>query len=305
MNDEPDTLDRGGAGPSPPTRPTRVAKRLTRWLTLGLLAYGMACVLTSFFQDRFVYFPSRDLHSTPSDVRLVYEDLWLPASDGVHVSAWYINAPSPRGTIIFCHGNAGNIADRLAQLKLLSGLGYDVLIFDYRGYGRSEGVPSENGTYLDADAAWTYLTQQRGLSPRKIIWFGESLGGAVAIESARRHPPAALVVEATFTSLVDVGRHHYPLLPVGLLLRHRYESVNKVGSIICPKLFIHARDDEIVPYSNGRRLFDAAAEPKQFLETGGGHNTGGFACDDAMLRELDGFLKQAMTAAADGARLAP
>lgn len=288
----------GDTAPTPPASPARVQRRRrvrpVRLAVIATLAYAGVCVFVGFLQTKLIYFPSRDLHSTPRDVGLAFEDVTLQTADGLSLGAWFIPARRPRGALIFCHGNAGNIADRLGQARLLNGLSLDVLLFDYRGYGRSHGTPTESGTYADADAAWKHLTEVRGRKPAEIIWFGESLGGAVAIESALRHPPAALIVEATFTSLVDLGRVHYPLLPVNMLLRHRYESIRKVGKLTCPKLFIHAGDDELVPISNARTLFAAAAEPKQFLETGGGHNTGGFGYDDRTLQEVAGFIDRAL-----------
>jgi fermentation-respiration switch protein FrsA (DUF1100 family) len=247
-------------------------------------------VVVGFLQGRLIYFPSRGYAATPADVGLAFEDLTLTTSDGVGIAAWYVPCEAAKGTLIFAHGNGGNIADRLHAVKLLHGMGMNVLIFDYRGYGRSEGRPTESGTYEDAAAAWRYLTENRGQSPERIVLFGESLGGAVAIETARRYRPAALVVESTFTSLVDVGRLHYPLLPVRLLLRYRYDSIDKVGAITCPKLFIHGRDDTLVPLDNARRLFEAAAKPKQFLETPGDHNEAGFTYAPEYTQRLAVFL---------------
>lgn len=276
------------SAPAPPKKPRRF--RLLRWVFIVGVTYGATALFVSFLQTRLIFFPSREIHSTPRDVGLDFDEVSFKTSDGVSLSGWWVPARRPRAALIFCHGNAGNIADRLGALRLLHGLGLDVLLFDYRGYGKSEGTPTEAGTYADADAAWKFLTEQRRVPAARVLWFGESLGGAVAIEAALRHPPAALIVEATFTSLVDVGRIHYPLLPVGLLLHHRYESIRKIGAISCPKLFIHAREDELVPIENARRLFAAAAEPKEFLETGGGHNTGGFAFNDESYAALAKFL---------------
>ncbi|MFQ5414329.1 MAG: alpha/beta hydrolase [Phycisphaerae bacterium] len=256
--------------------------------------YVGVCVILGFLQSRLMYFPSRGYPQTPRDVGLAFDDVTLETSDGVAIAAWYVPAASPNGSIIFCHGNAGNMADRLGDCAVLSGLGYNVLMFDYRGYGRSEGKPDEHGTYHDAAAAWAYLAGRRREPAARIIIFGRSLGGAVAIELATRHPPAALVVESTFTSMEDIARLHYPFLPVRLLLTYRYDSIAKVGRIPCPKLFIHATDDELIPLANGRRLFDAAAAPKAFVETPGGHNTGGYASAAAYTDRLAAFLDAAL-----------
>jgi fermentation-respiration switch protein FrsA (DUF1100 family) len=262
-----------------------------RRLAITVVAtYAAVCALLFLFQSHLIYFPARGYDAVPSDVGLAFEDLTLVTSDGLSIAAWYVPHAEARGSVIFCHGNAGNIADRLYSVKLLNALGCDVLIFDYRGYGRSEGSPTEAGTYADADTAWRYLVESKGKLPERIIIFGRSLGGAVAIELARRHPPAALVVESTFTCMADVGRVHYPLLPVGLLLRHRYDSVSKVPKIDCPKLFLHGTDDSLIPIANARRLFEAAASPRQFIETPGGHNAGGFAYSPEYTQRLDDFL---------------
>jgi hypothetical protein len=169
-------------------------------------------------------------------------------------------------------------------------MGYSALVFDYRGYGGSGGTPDEKGLYRDAEAAWRYLVETRGQPSQRIVLLGRSLGAAVAIELASRHSPAALITECAFTSLVDIGRQEYPLLPVSLLCTERYESVRKVPRITCPKLFFHGAADEIIPLTNGRRLFEAAAEPKRFVQTGGGHNTSGFEYDRASVELLRDWL---------------
>ncbi|MGB2985762.1 MAG: alpha/beta hydrolase [Phycisphaerae bacterium] len=271
-------------------RDRSVSRRVGRWVAVVALTYLGVCVFITLLQSRLIYFPTRDYPVTPADIGLEFEDLTLETSDGVAIAAWYVPRLDPKGSVIFCHGNAGNISDRLHSIKLLHGLGLNVLIFDYRGYGRSKGRPTEAGTYEDAVATWQYLVETRGESPDRVVLFGRSLGGAVAIELARRHTPAALIVESTFTSLVDVGRLHYPLLPVRLLLTYRYDSLDKVSQIKCPKLFIHGRDDELIPIDNGRRLFAAAAEPKQFLETPGGHNEAGFTYSMEFTDRLAAFI---------------
>ena len=261
-----------------------------RLIVIAALTYVGVCVVLGLVQSKLIYFPTRDYAATPADVGLAFEDLTLRTRDGVAIAAWYIAHGEPRGSVIFFHGNAGNMSDRLPTIQALHRLGLSVLLVDYRGYGRSEGKPSEKGTYEDADAAWRYLVETRGESPDRTVLFGRSLGGAVAIELARRRNPAALVVESTFTNLLDIGRLHYPLLPVRLILTYRYDSLSKVPRITCPKLFIHGIDDTLIPFENGRRLYDAAAEPKQFLETPGGHNEGGFMYSPAFVERLHRFL---------------
>jgi len=251
-------------------------------------------VVLGFLQSKLIYFPSRGYSDTPADLGLEYEDLRLTASDGVKVAAWFVGHPNASASVIFLHGNAGNMSGRLDTLRVLHRAGFNVLMLDYRGYGESEGSPTEQGTYADVEAAWRHLTDVKGEPPRRIVLFGRSLGGAIAIESARRHEPGALVVDATFTNLHDIGRLHYPFLPVGWLLTYRYDSLEKVPHVRCPKLFIHAADDSLIPISNGRRLFEAAAEPKEFLETPGEHNTGGFEYSPEYTARTVSFINRAI-----------
>jgi len=267
---------------------------LRRLLVVALCTYIGVAILVGLFQTRLIYFPSSALELTPVDVRLKFDDVTLTTQDGVRISAWFVPADDARTTVLFFHGNAGNNGNRIPELKVLNSLHYNVMILDYRGFGKSEGSPSENGTYLDAVAAWEYLVQIRGIPTKTIVIVGESIGGGVAIELARREQPGALVVQSTFTRLADIAALHYPLLPVGLLLRHRYDSVDKVGDIHCPKLFFHSTDDSLIPITMGRALYDAAAQPKQFLETPGEHVGGGFMYSDEFAERLRVFIDSAM-----------
>lgn len=268
---------------------------LRRAAATAILTYLVICIVIASLQARLIYFPSKDYWGTPTDLGLPFADLSLITDDGITIAAWHVPHPHDSGTVLFCHANAGNMGDRLYSVKAFHDLGYSVLIFDYRGYGRSQGKPTEEGTYRDAQAAWRYLVETRGTPPERIVLFGRSLGGAVAIDLAARRKPGALVVESSFTNLVDVGKRHYPLLPVGLLCRYRYDSIKKVPNITCPKLFIHADDDELVPLANGRRLFDAAAQPKHFIQTPGGHNDGGFEHSQAYTDMLKRWLDESLT----------
>ena len=153
-------------------------------------------------------------------------------------------------------------------------LGLSTFIIDYRGYGQSEGSPSEQGTYLDAEAAWRYLVEERGVPPDQIIVFGESLGGAVAAWLAQTHSPQALILLSTFTSIPDIGAQTYPFMPVRMLARIQYNTLARMPEINCPVLIVHGQEDEIVPYGHGQQLFEAANQPKEFLEIKGSHNEG-------------------------------
>lgn len=276
---------------------------------MATLAVGYLLLLVWAYvtQERMLYFPSHEVYSTPAHAGLEYKELTLKTTDGVEISAWHIPADNARGLLIFCHGNAGNISHRVDSIGIFHRLGLDVLIFDYRGYGRSGGSPDEEGTYLDAEAAWDYAVDELKVEPDRIILFGRSLGAAVAAELAVRKagaggagtskgpsPPAGLILESSFTSVPDLGARFYPFLPVRLLARYKYDTINKVKELSVPTLVIHSLEDEIAPYEHGRRIFAAAAGPKEFLQISGGHNDGFYAFgdvyEDGIKRFLDRWL---------------
>jgi fermentation-respiration switch protein FrsA (DUF1100 family) len=268
-------------------------KRIVATVIVGLvLAYLLLVAYVYVKQDSMLYFPLKEIEATPLSIGLDYQELTLRTRDGVDISAWYVPAEKARGYVLFCHGNAGNISHRLDSLRIFHGLGLGVLIFDYRGYGRSKGAPDEEGTYRDAEAAWDYLVNSIRVPPEKIILFGRSLGSAVAAEVALRKQAGALIMESGFTSVPDLGSTFYPYLPVRLLSKFRYASIEKVGRIKIPKLFIHSPEDEIIPYEQGMRLFERASEPKEFLQLTGDHN-GGFLLSGKMyVDSLNSFLSR-------------
>jgi fermentation-respiration switch protein FrsA (DUF1100 family) len=261
------------------------------FLILIILALGVWW-LGRRFERRQMYFPDRVLEFTPAEINLSYRDIYLSTPDRIRIHAWWIPAEEARGSLIFCHGNAGNISHRLESIRIFNELGLNVLIFDYRGYGKSKGSPAEKGTYLDAEAAYDYLVRQLQIPPEEIIVFGRSLGGAVAIELAREKKAAGLICEATFTSAEEMGREIYPFLPVKLLISNKYDSISKVGTIPVPKLFVHSRQDELVPFVQGEKLFRAAAPPKEFLEIRGGHGDGFLETADRYRSFLNEFLQK-------------
>jgi fermentation-respiration switch protein FrsA (DUF1100 family) len=262
--------------------------RLVR-ITLLLLA-GLI-ILVVVFENKLIYFPARHPEGNwavaeslkhQRGAGVVVEDVWFAAADGVKLHGWYCSplvkpgsgdpAMKSRKVLLWFHGNAGNISHRYEMMTEMVKLPIDVFIIDYRGYGRSEGTPSESGLYKDADAAWSYLTDNRGLAPGSIVLFGKSLGGAVAVDLATRVSPSGLIVQSSFTSIADMADTVVPVL-VRPFLSTRMASITKVGQIGCPKLFIHSRNDDVIPYKLGRRLFDAASEPKRFHEVRGArHN---------------------------------
>ncbi|MGD1074778.1 MAG: alpha/beta hydrolase, partial [Thermodesulfovibrionales bacterium] len=237
----------------------RIIKRMLLAVAIGLaLGYILLVAYVYAKQGSMLYFPSREMEATPLTIGLRYEDLTLRTADGLNIAAWYVPAEDQRGAVLFCHGNAGNISHCLDSIRIFHSLDLGVLIFDYRGYGRSQGSPDENGTYRDAEAAWDYLVNSLRVRPEHIVLFGRSLGSAVAAEIALRKQAGALIMESGFTSVPDLGEKFFPHLPVRLIARYHYASISKVDNIKIPKLFIHSPADEIVPYEQGLKLFEKA-----------------------------------------------
>jgi len=224
------------------------------------------------FQRRFLYFPIREFVAGPADYQFTHEEIDLRTEDGVSLHAWWLPAPDAGLTVIFLHGNAGNVSYWVEVATVFRELGWNTLLLDYRGYGRSQGEPSEEGTYLDARAAWRHLVDERGIDPANIIVVGRSLGGGVATWLAEHHPIAGLVLENTFTSVADIVAGSLPLPGIRSFVRLGYPNLTRMPRLEVPLLVLHGRDDELVPFAHGRALFEAAAGPKQFVELRGGHN---------------------------------
>ena len=236
--------------------------------------YAVLCAAIFLAQGSLLYHPERHLDAYPGDIGLAFDRFTVEASDGERIYGWFVPADGAQATILFCHGNAGNISHRLETLRILHGLGLNVCIFDYRGYGQSTGAPTEKGTYLDARAVWNYLTESRDIPADQIVLFGRSLGGAIAVELASEVHPAALILESTFTSILDMGAELYPFLPVRLASRFEYPTIGHLRRTQCPVLVVHSRDDRLVPFHHARALLEAAPGEKRFLEIRGGHNDG-------------------------------
>ncbi len=259
----------------------------------GLVWGGLVTALW-LLQDRLIFLPTRAVAATPQRVGLPYEDVSLALENGERVAGWFVPARAPRrGTLLFCHGNAGNVGDRLDSISTFVGFGLDVLIFDYEGYGASTGRPSEEAFVRDARAVWRHLVDDRAIPPREIVVFGRSLGGGAATALAAEVDCAGLAIESTFTSVADLAAELYPswLVP-RRLVRHRFENAERIRRFVRPLLIAHSPDDELVPFRHAERLFEVAGSPeKEFLRLAGGHNDGpfvtGFAYEAAYRRFLD------------------
>lgn len=254
------------------------------WTTLKLigviaLCYAAITAWVYFSQRKLLYFPTRTVVATPAEIGLEFKDVWLTNSLGTRIHGWWLPCDNVRFTVLFSHGNGGNVSHRLETFRILHGLGLSVMIYDYSGYGQSYGEPSEEATRADVRAAWDWLVQEQGISPESIILFGRSLGGAVTAGLAAdlavdRVSPAGLIMESSFTSVPDMGAYIYPWLPVRQLASYQYNSVVDLADVGLPALFAHSRDDEIVPYALGIELYESYQGPKSFMELRGDHNGG-------------------------------
>jgi fermentation-respiration switch protein FrsA (DUF1100 family) len=247
------------------------------FVAAAVAIYAALLVLLRFSEARLIYFPGqqRRLLQPHNSLDLPIQRVEIPTDDGVTLVSWVIRTgrDSSGLWLLICHGNAGNLSefDRPVHYAGLYQLGLNLLAFDYRGYGESDGAPSEDGLYRDAQAAYRHLRENLGVPADRIIVFGHSLGSAVAIDLVSRAPSAGLIVEGAFTSAVDRGQELYPYIPVRWVASSRFSSIDKISEIRVPKLFLHAIGDEVIPLAHGRRLFDAAAPPKTFVELQGGH----------------------------------
>jgi fermentation-respiration switch protein FrsA (DUF1100 family) len=274
--------------------------RLLMAILIALVAVGVAVVLwVRWMEPRMLYYPVRGIAATPASLGWAFEDVRLRASDGPAIHGWWLPAAQPARsdtasraprTVLFLHGNAGNVSHRLDKLRILRELGVAVLIVDYRGYGLSEGRPSEAGLYRDARAAYDHLVGERGVAPADIVLYGESLGSAVATDLAGEAAIGGLVLEAAFTSAVDVGQAMFPFLPARGLMRHRFETAGKIPRVRAPILVLHSRNDEYFPLRHGERLVAAAGPPARLVVLRGGHNDAFLVSEPDYRRALADFL---------------
>jgi fermentation-respiration switch protein FrsA (DUF1100 family) len=264
-----------------------------RFSILALVLVVLIALILSHLERFFLFFPTSEIVTTPAELGVHYEDVYFTTNDGLRLNGWFVPGTSEI-TWLWFHGNGGNISHRteeIVQIRHL--LGVNLFIIDYRGYGKSQGTPSEQGTYQDARAALDYLRSRPDISPDQIVYFGRSLGAAVAVKLAVEHPPRGMILVAPFASLKDMARIHYPALPgVAWLARNRYNSLARISAIESPLLILHGDQDIIVPLSQGRKLFEEAGQPKQFqILPGAGHDDSYLTSGDAYWGTISSFLE--------------
>ena len=267
----------------------RSMRRNLSYLVFIFVLFVAASLAMAGLQRKLLFPASKEVELTPADYGLEYEEIELHV--GKHTTtAWYVPTKNPRGVVLFSHGNAGNIGHRLDTIAFIQKMGFDVMMYDYGGYGDSTGKSSEKRCYADIRAVWRYLTEDRNVEPSTIVLWGRSLGGGVTSELAAEVTPGAIVLESAFTSAVDRGKEVFPFLPVKLLLRHKFKNDEKIKQFTAPILIIHSPDDTIIPYHHGEKLFELAPEPKTFLKIFGGHNGGWMDSAQVYKAGLEKFL---------------
>jgi fermentation-respiration switch protein FrsA (DUF1100 family) len=255
-----------------------------------ILIIVLFVVYVRYLESKSVFYPTKPFFATPAELGLTFEDVSIQTEDNIKIHGWLIKAPSAQSTLIFFHGNAGNIGDRLGKIELFYRMGLNILIVDYRGYGKSDGHPTENGVYKDAVAAYDYLIQRDDMKGQNIIGYGASLGGAIAIDLAVKRTLTCLIVDSTFSSAVDIAKRIYPFVPA-FLIKTKLDSAAKITNINIPKLFIHSVEDRTIPIALGRKLYDAAPAPKEFIEIVGDHNDGHIQDQDKIREGIKKFLR--------------
>ena len=266
-----------------------------RIINAGFVILGLVLSESCYMEESFIFFPVAEISATPRNYGLSFEDIYFKTEDGVTLNGWFVAYPGASTTLLWFHGNGGNIGHRSEHLKLLHDkLKIDIFIFDYRGYGKSAGKPSEEGTYKDGVAAMEYLRSRKGVESKKIVLFGQSLGAAVATEIAVRQPELALILEAPFTSIRDMARIAAPWLPIGSLLRTKYDNLEKIKKVQAPIMVLHGDFDDVIPFDQGKRIFAAAPEPKEFyIIQGSRHNDTYIVGGEAYFKALKDFIEKA------------
>ncbi len=240
-------------------------------------------------ESRQVFIPSKQITSNPDQFGMAYEDVYFKTQDGVDLNGWLVKHSDAKHTILYFHGNAGNMGDRMVKLAMFYQMGVNIFIIDYRGYGRSSGQPTEKGMYLDTQAAYDYLMTRKDIAPERIVAYGASLGGAAAVDLALKRNLAGLISDSTFTNAADMGRRIIPWVP-SFLIKTKLDSLAKIKLISVPKLIIHSKNDEMIPFSMGQKLYDVALEPKTFLAISGGHNEGHLYSREEFMAGIEQFI---------------
>jgi fermentation-respiration switch protein FrsA (DUF1100 family) len=242
-------------------------------LPIVFIVIGISIIFYPFIENSIIFHPNTQLDDNPSNWELFYKDIQFLTPDGQKLHGWFFPLSEKSPVLIFCHGNAGNISHRIENVKFLVKRGISVFLFSYRGYGKSSGSPSEKGIYIDGIAAYDYLTGVEKIPSERIVVFGRSLGGSVATEVALQRKARCLIIESTFTSMKDMAKAIFPFFVVSPFLPHHYNTIYKIANVSIPKLILHGDNDEIVPFSMGKKLFAQASEPKLFFPIhGAGHN---------------------------------
>jgi fermentation-respiration switch protein FrsA (DUF1100 family) len=272
-------------------------------IALLIALFVIIILMMALFERSLIFFPTRypigswDVEAVARGSGCEIEECYFTTDDSVRLHGWWVRRSEESRDdplLLFFHGNAGNLSDRAdLVLELANRLPAQVFVVGYRGYGRSEGKPTEDGLFLDARAAWRFLTDDRGVPGERIVVFGKSLGGAVAVDLAMDVDAAGLIVESSFTSIPEMAARHYPFVPK-FLIRTQMNSLSKIGMVSCPKLFVHSRADEVVPYELGRKLYESASQPKAFHEVvGAGHNETWLVGGAPYIEAISGFLSDA------------
>ena len=264
---------------------------MIRIITIILLSYIAFLLYIYFFQSKMVFFPLKKIDYTPNDIGLKYEEIIFESFDKTRLYGWFIPAKNAKATILFLHGNAGNISHRLESIKIFNKLGLNVFIFDYRGYGKSEGKINEKNCYKDASSAYKYLLENKSLKEKDIIIFGRSLGGSIAAYLASKTKSKALIIESTFTSAKELAKDIYSFLIPSFVIRYSFNTAKYLKNVKSPVLIIHSKDDEIISFKHGKTLYEIANEPKKMLVIKGDHNYGFVLSKDIYIKGLEEFLK--------------
>lgn len=265
----------------------KIMPRIVIYLISGIV---LTAIYVKYLERRNLFFPFKEIESTPCAIGLSYEDVYFVTEDNKKINGWFIPANDAKYTILFFHGNAGNISHRLDKIKIFHDLGLNIFIIDYRGYGKSQGRPSKAGLYLDAKGSYGYLIGKFKTKPSSIILYGESLGGAVALELATKAEARAVITEETFSSMRDIAKDIYPFLP-SFFVSDAFNSLSVIEKVSIPKLIIHSQDDEMISFKHAQKLYDKAKEPKTLAAINGSHNSAFLESEKEYIRHIREFIE--------------